>query len=148
MTPPRILATVGATLAVLLGTTAAAPALAEPAQPLLAASCKAATCNGKDPVTAGCAPDGKLVESVPLATDRSIKVELFHSNACQANWARSVNAPNGGAVLVTNKKGAKYVRNTDGAKTYVWTLMVDGTVQAQACLGPQNSDALTCTKYH
>ncbi|WP_457029587.1 DUF2690 domain-containing protein [Kitasatospora sp. P5_F3] len=146
MAPTRILATVGATLAVLLGTTAAVPA--EPAQPLLAASCKAAACNGKDPVSAGCDSDGKLVESVPLASDRSIKVELFHSNACQANWARSVGAPDGGAVLVTNKRGAKYVRNTSGAKTYVWTPLVDGTVQAQACLGPQNSDALTCTKYH
>ncbi|BFV60864.1 hypothetical protein KCMC57_up59680 [Kitasatospora sp. CMC57] len=144
MPPTRILATVGAALAALLCTVAAAPA--EPLQ--ASASCKGAACNGKDPISAGCDQDGRLVESVPLATDRSIKVELFHSSACQSNWARSVGAPNGGAVLVTNKRGARYVRNTDGARRYVWTPMVDGTVQAQACLGPQNSDALTCTRYH
>ncbi|MFJ9522469.1 DUF2690 domain-containing protein [Kitasatospora sp. NPDC101801] len=146
MASTRILVTAAATLAVLLGPVTGASARS--AQPLAAAACKGAACNGKDPVSAGCDQDGRLVESVPLASDRSIKVELFHSTACQANWARSVGAPDGGAVLVTNKKGARYVRNTNGAKKYVWTPMVDGTVQAQACLGPQNSDALTCTRYH
>lgn len=143
MTPTRILATVGATLAVLLGTVVAVPT-----QPAAAATCRGASCNGKDPVQTGCDDDGKLVESEPYAADRTIKVELFYSAACKANWARSVGAPDGGAVLVINKNGTKYVRNTNGAKRYVWTPMVDGTVKAQACLGPQNSDALTCTKYH
>ncbi|GLW56851.1 DUF2690 domain-containing protein [Kitasatospora phosalacinea] len=113
-----------------------------------APGCTASACNGRDPVASHCDDDGKLVESRTLGGASGAKVQLFYSAACKANWARSVDAPDGGAVLVTSRNGRKYVRDTDDAKKYVWTPMVDGTVAAQACLGPQNSDALTCTSYH
>ncbi|MGW4650000.1 DUF2690 domain-containing protein [Kitasatospora sp. NPDC004289] len=140
--PSRLLAVLTASLALLATGIAVAPA-----QPAAAAACTGAGCNGKDPDTTGCASDGKLLETKAL--DGSVKVQLFGSAACKAKWARSVDAPNGGAVLVANRDySVKYTRKTDGARKYVWTAMVNGNNPARACLGPQNSDALTCTGLH
>jgi len=149
----RIARTAAALTAALLLTLTAAPAADAEADTVpqpgaAAAGCRGSSCTGKDPVAQGCDDDGRLVESKPYGSDASIKIQLFYSAACRANWARSVDAPDGGAVLVANRNGQKQVKNTNGAKTYVWTAMVDGSVAAHACLGPQNSDALTCTAYH
>ncbi|MFJ8039349.1 DUF2690 domain-containing protein [Kitasatospora sp. NPDC096147] len=142
--PARLLAVLTASLAL----TATGFAVA-PAQPAVAAACTGAGCNGKDPEATGCARDGKLLESRTWGQPGNVKVQLYSSAACKAKWARSVDAPSGGAVMVANRDyTVKHVRKTDGAKKYVWTPMVNGNATARACVGPQDSDALTCTGLH
>lgn len=144
-TPSRLLAVLTASLALAAGGLAVAPA-----QQAAAAACTGSGCNGKDPDTTGCARDGKLLETVALTdSGRTFKVQLFSSAACKAKWARSVDAPSGWAVLVANSNwSVKYIKKTDGARKYVWSAMINGNNSARGCVGPQNSDALSCTELH
>ncbi|MFE3760879.1 DUF2690 domain-containing protein [Streptomyces sp. NPDC059104] len=111
------------------------------AAPLRAsASCYGSTCDGQDPIAAGCNADATTAEAV---STRAGRIELRYSRACGANWARLVN-------------GAGYTFMVENATTYQfwtakssnsWGNMVDGTVQARACVWFDVSNR-ECTGWH
>ncbi|WP_441250901.1 DUF2690 domain-containing protein [Kitasatospora sp. McL0602] len=127
------------TAALLLAATGVA---ALPGTASAAGSCSGAGCTGKDPQAAGCGDDAVTSASFSGA---SVRVELRYSPSCHAAWARAAGAPAGQALFVENTRGAKRQVSIRNGQTTVWTTMIDGTVKARACLGPANSDAITCT---
>jgi Protein of unknown function (DUF2690) len=72
-----------------------------------AASCRGSSCNGKNPVTMGCAADAVTINSV-VDEDRASGgtfgrqvVQLRYSRKCNASWSR-VTGTAGGTAAVTS----------------------------------------------
>ncbi|GAA2139063.1 hypothetical protein GCM10009760_20860 [Kitasatospora kazusensis] len=121
----------------------AAAALGVLPGPAAAASrCTKAACDGRDPSSAGCAADAVTRASFSGA---SVRVELRYSPSCQAAWARATAAPPGQTLMVEDSGGARSRMTVH--QTPAHTQMVDATTKARACLGPADSDVLTCTPW-
>ncbi len=93
------IAVMGAAVALTLGATT----------PALAAGCGGSACNGKSPVTMGCAADAVTINSVVDEDHASggtfgrQVVQLRYSRKCNASWSR-VTATAGGTATVTSTR--------------------------------------------
>lgn len=70
------------TMLLMAGTVLVAPAAQA------APSCEAASCKGKNPQSEGCGSDARTVAEI---TYSSLRIEIRHSPACHAAWARGTN---------------------------------------------------------
>ncbi|AUG79002.1 hypothetical protein CFP65_4248 [Kitasatospora sp. MMS16-BH015] len=120
------------------------PVTLHPALTPALSPCTAAGCTGEDPSGTNCADDATTVASFSGA---SVRVELRYSRGCQSAWARATSAPAGQVLYVENAKGTRRQVSIRNGRTSVWTAMVDSSVRTRACLGPLNSDAVTCTSW-
>ncbi|MER5639754.1 DUF2690 domain-containing protein [Kitasatospora sp. NPDC002227] len=109
-----------------------------------AGRCTGSGCTGKDPQTVGCGGDALTTASFSGA---AVRVELRHSPACQASWARASSAPVGQILYVENTRGVRRQITVRSGQATVWTPMADATVATRACLGVADSDAVTCTSW-
>ncbi|GAA2338752.1 XRE family transcriptional regulator [Streptomyces kunmingensis] len=85
--------------------------------------CRAAACEGKDPMRLICGISPETVTTLRTAT--GAQVELRHSRKCQAGWARIWESRIGDRLEVTADGPAHTVRlgNQDDTETYVYTPM-------------------------
>ena len=110
----------------------AAAMLLMPASPAYAVGCYGSSCNGRDPIAMGCAND------VITADDRiidGIYLELRHSWACGASWARISDADPEDELSVKNSLGRNYGLTLGSGQHSAYTPMVGNLVGqwAQAC---------------
>ncbi|MFB6888904.1 DUF2690 domain-containing protein [Kitasatospora sp. NPDC056327] len=130
---------------VLIGSAAAATALAglaaptaSAAAPQVTASCSGLSCYGLDPVDTGCNRDAYTVESV--ASGRGT-IELRYSASCRANWARISGSSAGQWFYAQTESDWFQWWRTTGATGY--GNMVDGSGRARACI-----EYGVCTGWH
>lgn len=90
--------------------------------------CTGAGCVNQDPVTTGCDEDGEPVGTVGF---RGRLLQGYYSPKCNAKWATVVGAPLNRRIFVRNRNGSSLFATM--THHVVWTPMVDGTIQAEAC---------------
>ncbi|MFF1903616.1 DUF2690 domain-containing protein [Kitasatospora sp. NPDC058218] len=103
------------------------------------ASCYGLDCYTYDPIDKGCSADAYTAESMDTVYGT---IELRYSPACAANWARISGAKNGQVFWVENMSSGFDIWHAIGSTGY--GNMVDGTVQAHACV----EDGYHCTGWH
>ncbi|MFF1903617.1 DUF2690 domain-containing protein [Kitasatospora sp. NPDC058218] len=103
------------------------------------ASCYGLDCYTYDPIDKGCSADAYTAESMDTVYGT---IELRYSPACAANWARISGASNGQLFWVENIRGEWM--NWDAIGSTGYGNMVDGTIQARACV----ADSSHCTGWH
>jgi hypothetical protein len=111
-----------------------------PATPASAAGCYAASCEGKDPSTLGCAADAYTVAVVYDDRLGYIEgLELRYSPACRANWARlSARSyyPAWVSISVVNDANRNNFKTTGSFRnSYRWSPMMDGSKRVFASAG-------------
>jgi hypothetical protein len=136
---------------------AASPEAAAASQ-LAAVGCTGTACNGLDPQTQGCSPDGRDLEEFSTGYYR---VELRYSNACVAAWTRTTGACDAGCTQdhVTDIRGygtkgvllRKYSKQTVRNGT-IWTKMIGNNTTIKgyrSCLVELfTGDIEDCTPLH
>jgi Protein of unknown function (DUF2690) len=119
-------------------------------------ACYAEKCTGRDPKNAGCdigvATITSTVASFPEFGEdfRNIKVEMRHSERCNASWVKA-KAPVGSTLYLEGKNGEKYVSSTildDGITAPHYSDMGPGNVERRACVqAPTPNSTSECTKF-
>jgi hypothetical protein len=139
----------GAAVIGLVGVVSIAPPKAD------ALACTGAGCNGKSPITYGCASDASTLKSVTYedhaagGTFGKMVVSLRHSDHCNASWSQVVISA-GGTAHVTSAKAYMQAAPASTARTRtsagtVYSNMRAGTTTACGD-GNWNSGAVTITK--
>lgn len=124
-----------------------------PSGPSLAASppvagprCRAAACEGKDPMQLGCALGLVTVASFRTAT--GARMELRYQPECEAGWARMWHTRIGDRLAVTAGGATRSaeVRDSVDAESYVYTPMTAAAPGAvlRACLRPAKGGRTEC----
>lgn len=104
-----------------------------------AGTCDGSACNGQSPTDTGCAA-GAYVPQNATVFDNGVKLELWYSPACHANWAEMDNASYGWTIYVHNENG-----DSESAGYWGWnggtvtTSMVNGYPMAEAHFGDGTS---------
>ena len=107
-------------------------------------TCYADSCYGKDPTTTYSSRTGALCTSGAYAVENTNnpsdstpigKLHLLYSPGCAANWAEADSTPAAELELyVWNAEEEHKATTYFGSVSYNWTLMVNGEVDAGACL--------------
>lgn len=117
--------------------------------------CYAQQCTGRDPKDNGCDIGVATITSrafnLPKFSDpfQDIRLELRHSDKCNASWARSKVPPNS-ALYVEGENGQRYsVLNVEEYSVnevpYFYTDMAPGNIRRRACF--TTNDETYCTNF-
>jgi hypothetical protein len=137
---------------------AASPEAAAAPQ-LAAVGCTGTACNGLDPQTQGCSPDGRTLEEFSFGS--YYRVEMRYSNACAAAWTRTTANCDAGCIQdeVSEIRGygtkgvllRKYTKQTvrNGSN---WTKMIGNNTVIKgykSCLSDLFTEIIVdCTPLH